>query len=105
MPAAGRVHHADRGSQYASQAYQNLLADQGIVWRMSGQGDCLDNAVAERCFGSLQREGTSHGDYATRREAKDDILVYIEMFYNSGRKQASLGDVSPNDYEKCALVA
>jgi hypothetical protein len=104
-PSAGLVPHSDRGSQYASQAYRNLLADHGIGWSMRGKGDCLDNAVAERFFGSLQREWTSHGDYATRQEAKDDSIAYIEMFYNSRRKHSYLGYVSPNEYEKCSLVA
>lgn len=104
-PSAGLLHHSDRGSQYASHVYRNLLADHGIICSMSGKGDCLDNAVAERFFGSLKREWTSHCDYATRQEAKGDIIAYIEMFYNSRRKHAYLGYVSPNDYEKCALVA
>ena len=104
-PSAGLVHHSDRGSQYASHAYRNLLADHGIICSMSGKGDCLDNAVAERFFGSLKREWTSHCDYATRQEAKGDIIAYIEMFYNSRRKHSYLGYVSPNDYEKCSLVA
>ena len=72
---------------------------------MSGKGDGLDNAVAERFFGSLKGEWTSHGDDATRQEAKDDIIAYIEMFSNSRRKHSYLGYVSPNAYEKCALVA
>jgi transposase InsO family protein len=104
-PSAGLVHHADRGSQYASHAYRDLLADHGIICSMSGKGDCLDNAVAERFLGSLKREWTSHCDYATRQEAKDDIIAYIEMFYNSRRRHSYLGYVSPNDYEKSALVA
>jgi putative transposase len=104
-PAAGLVHHSDRGSQYASQAYRNVLSDYGIVCSMSGKGDGLDNAVAERFFGSLKCEWTSHSEYATRQEAKDDIIAYIEMFYNSRRKHSYLGYVSPNEYEKCALVA
>ena len=105
LPSAGLVHHSDRGSQYASHAYRNLLADHEIICSMSGKGDCLDNAVAERFFGSLKREWTSHCNYATRQEAKDDIIDYIEMFYNSRRKHSYLGYVSPNDYEKCSLVA
>jgi putative transposase len=104
-PSAGLVHHSDRGSQYASHTYRNLLSDHGIVCSMSGKGDCLDNAVAERFFGSLKCEWTSHWDYATRQEAKADIIAYIEMFYNSRRKHSYLGYVSPNDYEKCSLVA
>jgi putative transposase len=51
-PSTGLVHHSDRGSQYASHAYRHLLADYGIICSMSGKGDCLDNAVAERFFGS-----------------------------------------------------
>jgi len=104
-PSAGLLHHADRGSQYASHAYQAMLADQGIVCSMSGKGECLDNAVAERFFGSLKREWTAHRDYATRQEARDDIIAYIEMFYNSRRKHSYLGYVSPNEYEKFARVA
>jgi putative transposase len=104
-PSAGLVHHSDRGSQYASHTYRHRLSDHGIVCSMSGKGDCLDNAVAERFFGSLKREWTSHCDYATRQEAKADIIAYIEMFYNSRRKHSYLGYVSPNDYEKCSLVA
>jgi putative transposase len=104
-PTAGLLHHSDRGSQYASHAYRNLLSARGIVWSMSDKGECLDNAVAERFFGSLKREWTSHCAYATRQEAKADIIAYIEMFYNSRRKHSYLGYVSPNDDEKCALVA
>ena len=104
-PAAGLRHHSDRGSQYASHAYRDFLSAQGLVCSMSDKGECLDNAVAERFFGSLKREWTSHCEYATRQEAKADIIAYIEMFYNSKRKHSYLGYVSPNDYEKFSLVA
>ena len=103
-PLAGLIHHSDRGSQYASHAYRDLLKAHGIKCSMSGKGDCLDNAVAERFFGSLKREWTSHRYYETRQEARDDIIAYIEMFYNSTRKHSYLGYVSPNDYEKSALA-
>ena len=104
-PAAGLLHHSDRGSQYASHASRDFLSDHGIVWSMSDKGACLDNAVAERFFGSVKREWTSHCAYATRQEAKADIIASIEMFYNSKRKHSYLGYVSPNEYEKFALVA
>jgi putative transposase len=104
-PSAGLMHHAARGSQYASHASQDILADHGIVCSMSGQGECLDNAVAERFFGSLTRAWTAHHDYATRREARNDMVASIEMFYNSRRKHSSLGYASPNEYEKFARVA
>ena len=59
QPCAGLLHHSDRGSQYASHAYQDVLATCGIVGSMSEKGECLDNAVAERFFGSLKHEWTS----------------------------------------------
>jgi transposase InsO family protein len=104
-PPTGLVHHRDRGSQYASHADRELLADHGIACSMSGKGDCLDNAVAERFFGRLQRERTSQRSYRTRHEARDDVIDYIEMFYNSWRKHSYLGYVSPNAYEKIAQAA
>ena len=72
---------------------------------MGEKGECLDNAVAERFFGSLKREWTAHRYDATRQEARDDMIAYIEMFYKSRRKHSYLGYVSPNTYEQFALVA
>jgi putative transposase len=104
-PEPGLIHHTDRGSQYACHAYREMLSQHGMVCSMSGQGECLDNAVAERFFGSLKREWTSCRHYETRQEARDDIIEYIEMFYNSNRKPSYLGYLSPNEYEECDLVA
>lgn len=104
-PEPGLIHHTDRGSQYACHAYRDMLSQHGMVCSMSGKGECLDNAVAERFFGSLKREWTSYRDYETRQEACDDIIEYIEMFYNSNRKHSYLGYLSPNDYEEFDLVA
>jgi putative transposase len=104
-PSMGLRHHSDRGSQYASHAYQAMLANQGIVCRMSEKGECLDNAVAERFFGSLTGERTSLRHDVTRREAWDDVIDYIEMFYNSKRLHSHVGYVSPNDFEILARVA
>jgi transposase InsO family protein len=105
QPARGLLHHADRGSQYAGHAYQQLLAAHRIRCSMSEKGECLDNAVAERFFGSLKGERTALRHYATRQEARDDVVDYIEMFYNSTRLHSYLGYVSPNDYEALAKVA
>jgi putative transposase len=104
-PAPGLIHHSDRGSQYACGAYQELLEAHGIRCSMSRKGDCLDNAVVERFFGSLKGERTALCHYATRQEARDDVIDYIEMFYNSTRLHSSLGYVSPNDFERLAKVA
>jgi putative transposase len=95
QPPVGLVHHLDRGSQYAWTASQQLLAQSGICGSMSRKGDCLDNAVVERFFGSLKREWTGHCQYATRHEAKSDVIAYSEMFYNSSRKPLISGLYQP----------
>jgi transposase InsO family protein len=82
-----------------------MLANQGIVCSMREKGECLDNAVAERFFGSLKGERTSLRHYVTRREAWDDVIDYIEMFYNSKRLHSYVGYVSPHDFEMLARVA
>lgn len=104
-PAAGLMHHADRGSQDACHEYQCRLAAHERRARMSRQGDGWDHAVVERCFGSLKRERTAHRQYAPRQEARDDVMDDMEMFDNRKRLHAYLGSVSPNAYESCALVA
>jgi putative transposase len=107
-PPAGLMHHSDRGSQYAYHAYQRLLGAHGIRCSMSRKDECLDNAVAERFFGSLTRERTAYPYYATRQDAKDDMIDYLEMCYNSRRKHSYLGYVSPDEpdeYEAFALGA
>ena len=72
---------------------------------MRAKGECLENAVAERFCGSLKRERTALWPYATRQEARDDVVEYLDMVYNSTRLHSSLGYVSPNDDEGLAKVA
>ena len=98
-PGEGVMHHSDRGCQYASHAYQQLLKEHGMIGSMSRKGNCWDNAVMERFFGSLKSERVSHKKYATRAEAKADVVDYIEMFYNSKRMHSALGYLSPMQYE------
>jgi putative transposase len=105
QPAVGLIHHSDRGSQYACGAYQALLAEHGIRCSMSRKGDCLDNAVAERFFGSLKGECTSLHHGARRQEARDAVIAYIEMFYNSMRLHSYLGYLSPNAFENFTNAA
>ncbi len=89
-PASGLLHHSDRGVQYASDAYQQVLDDLGIVCSMSRKGDCWDNAMMESFFASLKTEWVYGREYRTREEAKQDIFKYIEMFYNRQRRHAAL---------------
>ena len=98
-PAAGLVHHSDRGSPYASEDYQAALREHGLVASMSGKGDCWDNAVAESFFATLRAELLDHQHYATRRAAVASIADYIDGFYNPVRRHSSIGYVSPMEFE------
>jgi putative transposase len=97
-PAAGLVHHSDRGSQYCSHDYQELLEQYGMLASMSRKGNCWDNAPTESFFNSLKNERTHAQRYATREEARQDTFEYIETFYNRSRRHSALGYVSPAQY-------
>jgi transposase InsO family protein len=98
-PGAAVLHHSDRGSQYSGSNYRKFLKDYGFNESMSRKGNCWDNAVMERFFGSLKSERTDGIIYKTRNEAKEDVIDYIEMFYNSKRLHSTLGYKSPIDFE------
>tara|TARA_B100000212_G_scaffold230903_1_gene175501 strand:- start:218 stop:895 length:678 start_codon:yes stop_codon:yes gene_type:complete len=98
-PKAGLIHHSDRGSQYASRQFRQLLAQYKVTGSMSRKGDCWDNAVVESFFGTLKQERVQWRHYQSRHEAQQDILQYITMFYNSQRMHSYLDYKSPNQYE------
>jgi putative transposase len=100
QPAAGLVHHSDRGSEYTSKTYQEMLQEHHIHVSMSKKGDCYDNAVIESFWGTLKEECLGRNVYHTRKEAKTAIFDYIEVFYNRKRKHSTLGYLSPDTYEK-----
>jgi putative transposase len=102
LPDEGLLAHSDRGSQYASEHYQRLLAQHGITCSMSRRADCWDNAPMESFFASLKKELIHDADFATRAEARAAIFEYIEVFYNGQRRHSSLGYVSPMEYEQSA---
>jgi putative transposase len=97
-PAKGLMHHSDRGSQYCSQEYRNLLGQFGLQASMSGKGNCFDNAPMESFWGTLKQELVHHHHYSSRQEAMRDITEYIEIFYNRQRRQAKLGYLAPAVY-------
>lgn len=76
-PKGQLIHHSDRGVQYASRVFRNLLQDHGIEGSMNRKGDCWDNAVVESFFGSLKSERVHWRSYQTRGEARADIVEYI----------------------------
>lgn len=100
-PSEGLLHHSDRGSQYASHAYQARLRQHGMVCSMSRKGNCWDNAPTERFFSSLKREWLTGNVYPTRQDAVADVRAYI-AYYNSRRLHTTLGDWTPIDFEQCA---
>jgi transposase InsO family protein len=98
-PAAGLIHHSDRGGQYASHDYAAKLEQRGLVASMSRAGNCWDNAPAESFFSTFKLEAMPDDRFGTRGEARDAIFEYIEVFYNRQRRHSSLGGVSPAAYE------
>jgi putative transposase len=99
-PPGGLIHHSDRGSQYCSYDYRNIMDRFGLKASMSRKGNCYDNAPMESFWGTLKQELVHHRRYRTRLEAIRDITEYIEVFYNRQRLQARLGFLSPVAFEQ-----
>lgn len=100
QPGPDLIHHSDRGVQYASGTYRELLSAHGMIGSMSRKGDCWDNAPMESFFGTLKRELVHHERFATRAAARTRIFDYIEVFYNGWRRHTGIGSISPVDFEK-----
>ena len=98
-PAAGLVHHSDRGSTYASSDYRKALNARGLECSMSRKGDCWDNAVAESFFSTLKRELEGIDDFESRAGATLSIGDYIDGFYNIQRRHSAINYTSPVEFE------
>lgn len=103
-PSPDLIFHSDRGSQYCSSQFQDLLKAHKMLCSMSRKANCWDNAVMERFFRSLKSERVAFRNYRTREAAKQDVFEWIEMFYNSKRRHSYLGYVSPREFEKMRSV-
>lgn len=99
-----RLHHSDRGTQYASHAYRTLLEAHGITVSMSRVRNCWDNAPVESFFSSLKAELVSRVRWSTHAEAEAAVADYLR-FYNHQRLHSSLGYRSPVQYEVSCGVA
>jgi putative transposase len=99
-PPVGLVHHSDRGSQYMSLRYQQLLLRHGMTCSMSRKGNCWDNACVESFFSSLKRELPTDVAFTDWRAAERAVFAYIEAFYNSTRRHSTLDYLTPNEYER-----
>jgi putative transposase len=101
-PAAGLIHHSDRGVQYASYDYRAAQNAAGMIASMSRKADCFDNAPMESFFHTLKTELVHHRQYATRADARRDIFAFIEGFYNRTRLHSAIGYISPIEIEQTA---
>ncbi len=99
------LHHSDQGSQYASEPFQRLMADQVITCSMSRSGNVWDNAAMESFFSSLKTERVMRKTYRTRKQARADVFDDIERFYNPQRRHSTIGYLSPITFEERAMKA
>ncbi len=104
-PGPGLLSHSDRGVQYASGEYRQLLEEISSVPSMSAAGCCYDNAAMESFWSTLKTEWLHEQDFRTQREAELAIFDYIETFYNPRRLHSALGYQSPVDFEMELLNA
>ncbi len=98
-PAPGLLLHSDRGSQYASDSYRQLISDFAMTQSMSRKANCWDNSPMESFYKSLKVERIYQLTYETRDEARLDIVNWIEGFYNGQRLHSSVGFKSPAKVE------
>ena len=104
-PGKGLMHHSDRGVQYASQEYQQLLREHHIQCSMSRKGNCWDNACAESFFSTLKRECIHDQVYSNPQEARRHLFHWIEVVYNRRRRHSTLDYRSPLEFERMPVAA
>jgi transposase InsO family protein len=95
----GVLCHSDRGSQYCSKEYQDLLKNAGFTCSMSRKGNCWDNAPMESFFGKLKQEWLNDKRFRTREDAKRAVFWYIEVYYKNHRLHQSNGYKSPVEFQ------
>ncbi len=94
------IFHSDRGKQYASNAFRDLIEEHEILPSMSRKGNCYDNAYVESFFASLKKERIYRSKYNTEDQLKRIVFEYIETWYNTRRRHSSLGYKSPRQFKQ-----
>ncbi|TCV31196.1 IS3 family transposase [Vibrio crassostreae] len=94
------ITHSDRGSQYCSKGYRDLISNYNLRQSMSRKGNCWDNACVESFFHSMKVEAIQYEPIMTREQMRQTIFEYIEVDYNRTRRRSALGYLSPMNFEK-----
>lgn len=103
-PAQNLIFHSDRGSQYGSGAFRDLLKNSAITQSMSGKANPYDNAWTESFMGTLKLEEVQDQIYADEQTARTSVFQYIEGYYNTRRKHSSIDYMTPSQFEKSTLT-
>jgi putative transposase len=98
-PSPGLVHHSDRGVQYASLDYTEMLEQRGVTISMSRKGNPYDNAACESFLKTLKSEEVYRNEYHDFNDARSSIEEFLERVYNQRRLHSALGYVPPAEFE------
>jgi len=102
-PAPGLIVHSDRGGQFASVKFRDVLLKHTCIQSMSEADNPYDNAFAESFFSRFKAELLQKGTFESKEDAVTELFDFIEMYYNTHRLHSSLGYLSPMEYEESPL--